>query len=183
MNMEKSNFEDSMHVEVSSSESKETLENLEERLEVLQGIVDEFDSGVGSVLKEYLRSAEVTHSEERGFDDSIKLKNLTEIVSKLSTFEEHIKSLVNLFESKDGADGINILLVSVMDLRKQLSVAPDVRYSLEAQIEKHGGKENIPAERCLDNFEHTQELIVSLKGEIKGIRGALRFMSPTKINQ
>lgn len=179
--MEKPNFGAAEEQEVNLFESNESFESLQERVEVLQGVIDEFDSEVDRALKDFEQTACVRFSTEKGYDDSLKLKNHTNLVSKLAGFEAHLKSLVNLFETKDGGDGLNILWNSVSTLREQLAVAPDIRYSKEAQIEKYGGEENIPGEKALDNFEHTQELIIALRAEIKGISGALRFMTPTKI--
>lgn len=181
MTMEKPNFGGVEEQEINVSESNESFESLQERIEVLQGVLDKFDSEIEPALKDFEYTARVRFSTEKGYDDSLKLKNHTNLVSKLAGFEVHLKSLVNLFETKDGGDGLNILWNSVITLREQLSVAPDIRYNKEAQIEKYGGEENIPAEKSLDTFEHTQDLIVSLKGEVKGIHGALRFMTPTKI--
>ncbi len=182
--MEKLNLEENNLEEITLSETSETnesFESLQERIEVLQGVVDEFDSSVDRAMTDFQQTSRILFSDEKGFNDDMQLKSLTNIVSKIATFEGHLSAMVKLFETKDGADGLNILLSSVRNFKEQLSVAPDIRYSSEAQIEKYSGKENIPAEKSLDTFEHTQELITSLRGEINGIKSVLRFMNPTKI--
>jgi len=182
MNMENINFR-STEEEVVKKDANESFESMQERMEVLKGIVEEFKSEVSRDLYDFEKSAKTTFSLENGYDDSLKLQKLTNIVSKLSVFQSHVHAIMQLFDKKDGAMGLNFLWSSLDDLIDQLSIAPDIRYSREAQIEKYNGKENVPAEKVLDTFEHTQELIISLRNEIKGIDTALNFMNPEKIQK
>ncbi|MCB9805801.1 hypothetical protein H6775_01410 [Candidatus Nomurabacteria bacterium] len=161
---------------------QESLETLSERMEALQGIVDEFTSEVGPALQEYEKTSQVIFTEENGYNDSLQRKNFSALVAKLASFESHVKAMFDLFDGKNGGSGLNDIFWSVKRVQERLAAAPDARYTYEAQVQTYGGKENIPAGN-IDTFEYTQDAVLSLKSEIKGIRTALEFMHPTKVLQ
>lgn len=159
---------------------QESLETLNERMEVLQGIVDEFTSEVGPALQEYENTSQMIFTEEKGYNDSLQRKNFSALVAKLAFFESRVRTMFDSFDKKEGGSGLNDMYFSVKRVQERLAAAPDARYTREAQIKTYGGKENIPAGN-MDTFEYTQDAILSLKSEIVGIRTALKFMKPERV--
>lgn len=177
--METSDFEKAGPEQTPSVQ--ESFETLSERMEVLGGIVDEYEEEVVPVLHAYEKISLLHLSEKDGYEDSAKRKAFADLLAKLASFESHIKAIFDLFESKDGAAGLNNLFFLVKGVQERLIAAPDVRYDREAQIATYGGKENVPAGKGFDTFEQTQQTIVNFKGEMAGIKNVLQFMRPTKV--
>lgn len=159
---------------------QESLETLNERMEALQGIVDEFTSEVEPALQEYENTSRVIFTEEKGYNDRLQRENIFVLITKLASFESHVKAMFYLFDKKEGGSGLNDIILSVKRVQERLVAAPDTRYTQEAQIKTYGGKENILGGN-MDTFEYTQDAILSLKSELVGIRTALKFMHPEKV--
>lgn len=96
---------------------QESLETLSERMEALQGIVDEFTSEVGPALQEYEKTSQVIFTEENGYNDSLQRKNFSALVAKLASFESHVKAMFDLFDGKNGGSGLNDIFWSVKRFR------------------------------------------------------------------
>jgi hypothetical protein len=161
--------------------TEESFETLSERKEVLQGLVDEFRNEIAPVLQEYKNTSGVKHTDEKGYDDNLKRKAFANLITKLGAYEAHVKSIFELFDKKDGGAGLNNLFSLVLRVREQIINAPDIRYDQEAQITTHGGERNIPGNASLHTFEYTQQSIVELESEMRGIETAIAFMNPTKV--
>lgn len=160
---------------------QESLETLNERMEVLQGIVEEFSKEVGPALREYENTSRKVFTGENGHNDSLQRKNLLDLSIKLAAFEVHLTSMFEVFERAGGGSGLNDLFTFIHEIQTRLAEAPDARHTHEALAEIHGGKRNIPAGRW--GFENTQEIIRDFKGQIRGLQIALEFLHPKKVRQ
>jgi hypothetical protein len=176
--MNKSGIEGYALPEVESQESHEVLT---ERIETLTGIVEEFEENILPSLQEHIQKSSVIFSEEGGYDDTLKREALTALMTKLASFQTHLRAKFDSFEENAGGSGINDLLIAVLHVIERLAVAPDVRYDRDTQLIKYGGEKNVPAGKELDTYETTLDAIRHLKDEFKGVRTAVKFMHPTKV--
>lgn len=169
------------HIEQESIKSPESLEAINERVEDLQHIVNEFMRNVIPALDEYERVSKIVFEEER-YNDTQQRMVFTRAITALSSFEGEVKKMFDVHEAGAGGSGLNDIMWSIKRVQERLIAAPDIRYNREAQIDGYKGKKNIPAGN-MDAFEHTQEAIAGLRAEFMGIRSALKFMHPNKVLQ
>ena len=171
----------SEEAQVETTNGFESKEAVQERIDVLKDVVEEFQKNVRPAITDWENKTRVEFQKEGGYDNEQKNGALANLLTRLVTFDTHVQAMYQLFEVSGGGEGLNYILGQIRNVKERLQAAPDVRYSKDAQVETFGGdKKNIPGEKVLDTYEETVKVIDALKHEIAGIASALAFMTPKK---
>lgn len=162
-------------------EAHENHEALQERLEILQGIVDQFNKDVQPALIEFENKNAVFFTKENGYDDEQKQTAFTRLFEKLVEFMTHIDAINLLYSRTNSEFSLAPIYSACRYAKERLTAAPSLKHGRAQQIEQHGGEaKNVPGGKGLDTFEHTKEAFIKLKAIIDGVNGSLSFLSPKK---
>ncbi len=150
----------------------ESRESGMEKSEALVAIFEEYQQDLDSLLDRHLIEGEARHLDA----DNTKRESLLNLTRKLSVFKEHTKTVSDMLSHGDIDKSLAIILQLINDVESRLAVAPDASFSEEAQIQKYGGKENVPAGSSVNVWEETKLAIVRLRSSMWGVRAALNFL-------
>ena len=137
-------------------EAHENHEALQERLEILQGIVDQFNKDVQPALIEFENKNAVFFTTEKGYDDEQKQTAFAKLFEKLVEFMAHIDAINRLFSKTQSEFSLAPIYSACRYAKERLTAAPSLKHGRAQQIEQFGGERDVPGGKCLDTFEHTK---------------------------